>query len=841
MKPFVLFLFASCLQTLLFAQAPKKLNSAEIHEAIQRLNVLGSVLYVAAHPDDENTRMISYFANERRMRTTYLSLTRGDGGQNLIGSELRELLGAMRTQELLMARSVDGGKQLFSRANDFGFSKTPEETMKIWDKDAVLADAVWAMRQVQPDIVINRFPKDPKIDNHGHHTASAILSEEAFGIANQADKYPEQLKYVSTWQPRRIFMNTTWWFYGGQEAFAKADKSKLFQLDLGVYFPYKGKSNSEISAESRSMHKCQGFGVTGTRGTSIEYLDLLQGDRPLKDPFEGINTTWTRVKGGEPIGKLVAQVEKSYNYGNPSASIAALMKVKTMIDALPDGYWKRIKSEEIKDIIRQCAGLYIEAVADDVSATYGQPTKVAIEVVNRSNAAISLEKVSILPMQTDTSINKILKNNEPIAFKKSIVIANNLPVTAPYWLGNQASVGMYNVPEQTLRGVPETPRAISVAFSMKIDGMPLEMTVPLVYKKNDNVKGEIYRPFEVLPPAFVKFSEKAYLVDAKTQSLPVKITVKAGKANLTGKVKLQTSAMWITSPESINFDLKQKGEEKTVEFTVSANPKGPLLRMAQGTYLNNMEAVAEIDGKTYNKELTIINYDHIPVQSVLLDAKAQLVSGDIQVKAKRIGYIMGAGDEVPNNLRQMGLEVKILGDADYTPENLRTFDAIVTGIRAYNTQEKLKVNHAKLMNYVENGGTYIVQYNTANGITDLVLPEIAPYKLKLSRERVTDEKAEMRFLKPDHAVLNTPNKITATDFENWVQERGLYYPTEWDTNFEAILSANDPNEKPRDGGLLVAKHGKGHYIYTGIAFFRQFPAGVPGAYRLFANLLSVGK
>jgi LmbE family N-acetylglucosaminyl deacetylase/uncharacterized protein YoxC len=841
MKPFSLCLLAMCFQTILSAQAPKKMNAAEIQEAMKRLNVLGSVLYVAAHPDDENTRMISYFANERRMRTTYLSLTRGDGGQNLIGSELRELLGAMRTQELLMARSVDGGKQLFTRANDFGFSKNPEETMKIWDKEAVLSDVVWAMRQVQPDIIINRFPKDPKIDNHGHHTASAILSEEAFDIANQADKYPEQLKYVATWQPRRIFMNTTWWFYGGQEAFAKADKSKLYTLDLGVYFPWKGKSNTEIAAESRSMHKCQGFGVTGTRGTSVEYLDLLKGDRPLKDPFEGINTTWTRVKGGEPIGKLIEKIQKNYQYDTPSASITALMQAKKMIDALPDGYWKRIKAEEITEIIRQCAGLYIEAVADDASATYGQSPKVAIEVVNRSNAPITLQKVNILPMKADTTMNQLLKNNEPVAFKKSVKITGLLPITAPYWLSNQASVGMYNVENQLLRGVPETPRAISVNFSMKIADMPFDLTVPVVYKKNDNVKGEIYRPFEVLPPAFVKFSEKSYIADPKTQTVAVKINVKAGKPNVAGKIRLQTSAMWIASPESIDFDLKQKGEEKNIEFTVTPNPKAALLRMAPGSYLNTIAAVANMYGEDYNKELVSINYDHIPTQSVLLDAKAQIVNSDIQVKAKRIGYIMGAGDEVPNSLRQMGVEVKILGENDYTPENLQTFDAIVTGIRAYNMQEKLKVNHAKLMEYVQKGGTYIVQYNTANGITDLVLPEIAPYKLKLSRERVTDEKAEMRFLKPDHAVLNTPNKITAADFEDWVQERGLYYPNEWDENFEAILSANDPTEKPKNGGLLVAKYGKGHYIYTGIAFFRQFPAGVPGAYRLFANLLSVGK
>lgn len=370
--------------------APKKANSTDIFEAIRKLNVLGSVLYVAAHPDDENTRMISYFANARNMDITYLSLTRGDGGQNLIGSELREELGVLRTQELLAARATDGGKQLFTRANDFGFSKSPAESFQIWGKEAILSDVVWAMRKVQPDIVINRFSTDTAFDTHGHHTGSAVLSSAAFDIVGNPSVYPEQLKYVSAYQPKRLFQNQSWFWYGSQEKFEAAMKDeKIFKFDAGIYLPIRGKSNDEIAAESRSMHKCQGMGMMSSRGSNMEYMQYLkgaQGDlKVTSDPFEGINTTWTRLEGGKIIGEILTSVEQNFKFDKPSASVKELLRARDLIQKLPQSVWKTRKLADIQQVILWCSGIFLEVTARDFSVTPNGKLDVSAEILNRTD------------------------------------------------------------------------------------------------------------------------------------------------------------------------------------------------------------------------------------------------------------------------------------------------------------------------------------------------------------------------------------------------------------------------------------------------------------------------
>jgi LmbE family N-acetylglucosaminyl deacetylase len=838
------------LPTATFSQKPAKPNAADLHHAIKKLNVLGTVLYVAAHPDDENTRMISYMRNEKLYDVTYLSMTRGDGGQNLIGPEMRELLGVLRTQELLMARSVDGGKQLFTRANDFGFSKNPEETLRFWDKEKVLADVVWAFRQVKPDVVINRFTHDKKYDTHGHHTASAMLSVEAFDLAGKADVYPEQLQFVQPWQPKREFFNTSWWWFGGQEAFDKMDKSNLFSLDMGVYIPLKGKSNGEIAAESRSMHRCQGFGSMGTRGESLEWLDLVKGDRPAaQDIFDGINTTWSRVDGGEPIGKLLSKIDRDFRSDNPAASVSDLLQAMQMIKALPDGFWKNKKLTEIKEVIRGCFGLYLEATASEPTATPGETVKIRLEAISRASAkpsqtgeangaqtaaegnGIVLNSVAIRPGLFDTLYAINLESNKGFVVERKVKIPESADFTAPYWLRNTSTIGMYAVDNQQLRGLPESPRFATVRWSFSVNGIPLEYDTDVAWKTNEPSFGEIWRPFEVLPPVFVEFTESAYLASGKT--LPVTVRVKAGRDSVHCKLHLNTPAGWMNSqalrklPE---LDLKKKGEE--IEYTFELQPQS-------GSTETTLTAGVEVDGKIYTSRLVTIKYDHIPQQSVLLPSTVNAARLDLLVKAKNVGYYMGAGDEVPAALKQMGCEVTLLEDKDIEPSNLAKYDAVVVGVRAYNTKEHLKFQHQKLLDYVQNGGTLVVQYNT-NG-RDLIMTDLAPYPMKLSRTRVSDETAEVRFLLPGHPLLNTPNKLTSRDFEGWIQERGLYFPGEWDAAFEAPLSMNDTDEKPADGSLLVAKYGNGHYVYTGLSFFRELPAGVPGAYRLFANIISLGK
>ncbi len=814
------------------SQRPERLNSAEIYQAIEKLNVLGSALYVAAHPDDENTRLISWLINDQHMNTAYLSLTRGDGGQNLIGTQIEELLGVIRTQELLAARRIDGGSQMFSRANDFGFSKHPDETLEIWNKDEVLSDVVWAIRKWQPDVIVNRFDHNSAGRTHGHHTSSAMLSFEAFEMANDKNVYPEQLKYVQPWQPKRLFFNTSWWFYGSQEAFDKADKSRMAMVDAGTYFPLKGKSNGEIAAESRSMHKSQGFGSVGNRGEQIEYLDLLKGDMP-EDPtdlFDGINTTWTRVKGGAPIGEILKKVGKEYRHDNPAASVPQLMKAYAMIEALPDGYWKQVKSAEIKKVIAACMGLFIEAVADDFSATPGEEVELTLEAINRSKVACVLQSVRYTPMGQDSTLNLRLERNKDFNWKKKLTLPASLPFTNSYWLNKNWELGMYTVEDQTLRGLPETPRQFKVEFSFLIENQPVTFERDVVYKKDDDVKGEVYRPFEVTPPVFVNLQDEVLLFTS-SQALPVNVVVKSGAPNTSGKVTLARPNGWRIEPEFIDFNLKLKGEEQTVTFQLY-----PPDEITEG----KISPIATVNGEGYTKSIVLIEYDHIPTQTVLLNAEAKVARIDLKKTGSRVAYIMGAGDKVPEALRQTGYTVDVLEDRDINLENLKKYDAVILGIRAYNTVERLKFHQPKLLDYVKQGGTMIVQYNTGHA---LILPaeEIAPYKLKISRERVTVEEAEMRFLAPDHEVLNYPNKITAKDFDGWVQERGLYFPGEWGPEFTPIFSSNDPGEPARDGSLLVAKYGEGYYIYTGLSFFRELPSGVPGAFRLFANLISVGK
>jgi len=816
------------------AQKPAKPNAATLHEAIKKLNVLGTVLYVAAHPDDENTRMISYLRNAGHYDVTYLSLTRGDGGQNLIGTEISELLGVLRTQELLMARKVDGGKQLFTRANDFGFSKNPEETLRFWDKDAVLADVVWAYRQVKPDVVINRFYHDKKYDTHGHHTASAMLSVEAFDLAASQEAYPEQLQYTQPWQARRQFFNTSWFFFGSQEEFAKMDKSGLWPIDIGIYLPLKGQSNNEVAAESRSMHRCQGFGSLTSRGESLDYLDFVKGDKPAtQDIFEGINTSWTRVAGGEPIGKLLAQIDRDYRSDDPSASLPDLITAMKMIQSLPEGYWKQRKLEEIREVIRGCLGLYLEATAKEPTATPGETVKIRLEAISRAprgtESGVVLAGVTINPARWDTMPNISLMPNKGWLLEKSVQIAQDAAFTAPYWLQKPATLGMFDVEDQLLRCEPETPRYLSVRWNFLVDGTPVSYETEVAWKTSEPAVGEVWRPFEVLPPVFMEFTESAYIFPQKEREVSVR--VKAGKDNLNGTLRVLGLGKGWKANEGQGgqaFEIAKKGEEKTFTFRVTAG---------QDEHARLGVAV-QVGTNVYTSKLVNIQYDHIPQQSVLLPATVKVAKLDLNVKAKNVGYYPGAGDEIPAALQRMGCTVKTLEDKDIEMAELAKLDAIVVGIRAYNTKDNLKFHHPKLLEYVKNGGNLVLQYNTPFGLR---VSDLAPFPMKISRTRVTDESAEMRFLLPEHPALNTPNKLGKKDFDDWVQERGLYFPGEWDAAFSAPLSANDPDEKPADGALLVAKYGKGHYVYTGLSFFRELPAGVPGAYRLFANLISLGK
>lgn len=808
-----------------FSQTNQSLNSAEIVQALKKLNTVGSVLYIAAHPDDENTRLLAYLANEKKVRTGYLSLTRGDGGQNLIGKEQGEPLGLIRTQELLAARRIDGAEQFFTRANDFGFSKNPEETFSIWNKDSILSDVVLAIRRFKPDVIVCRFPTTGE-GGHGHHTASAILAVEAFDAAADPKRFPEQLKYTEVWQAKRIFWNT---FNFGTTNTTAPNQLKI---DVGVYNPLLGKGYGEIAAESRSSHKSQGFGSARSRGSGLEYFKLLKGDSAKTDLLEGISTNWSRLKGQEKIQKMMDECIKKFNPQLPENSIPELVAIYKQIQLLDESntvfkYWKKQKLKETETILLACSGLWLEATAADYTGIPGQDVTITAQAVNRNNSTVKLNSVSFL-QQTDSSTALTLKTNELYTFKHKEKLPEAMAFSNPYWLNEKHEIGTYHIADASLIGKPENDAAAKVLFKISIQDLNLTVERGLTYKYTDPVKGEIYRPFEVLPPATVNIPEKVFVfTDAAPKS--IFITVKANTANVNGTLSLKGTDGWNISIKNPEFKLAAKNDEAIIEAVISA---------AKGAKDGKLDASVSINGKSYSKSIRRMDYDHIPYQFILSDAEAGLVNIDLKKTGINIGYIAGAGDDVPAALKQIGYNVTVLTDELLSNENLSKYNAIVSGVRAYNTNDRLQVHYARLMDYVKNGGNLIVQYNTNNRIGP-VAAKIGPYPFTIARDRVTNEKAEVTFSNAKHSALNFPNVITQKDFDGWIQERGIYFATEIDKQYETVFTMNDPNEKPSDGSLIVGKYGKGNFVYTGLVFFRELPAGVPGAYRLFVNLLSL--
>jgi LmbE family N-acetylglucosaminyl deacetylase len=824
MKKIIFFSF-TLLTAFFRAQNSPQQNSAEILQALKKLNTIGSVLYIAAHPDDENTRLLSYLAKEKNLRTGYLSITRGDGGQNLIGKEQGELLGLIRTQELLAARRTDGAEQFFTRANDFGYSKNPEETFSIWNKDSILADVVLTIRRFKPDVIICRFPTTGE-GGHGHHTASAILAVDAFDAAADSTKFKEQLVETKVWKAKRIFWNT--FNFGGTNTTAP-DQLKI---DVGVFNPLLGKSFGEIAAESRSMHKSQGFGTARGRGESIEFFKYLKGEAPTIDVFDGINLTWNRFAATIKIQKLLDEVIKNFAPQSPEKSVPTLVNVYKQLQAIESKddnmmYWKTQKTKECETLLLTCSGLWAEAYASEYSSVPGAVVSLSAQIIMRNKSNIKLNGISFFN-QSDTNTALILKSNELYTFKRKEKIVSSIPYSNPYWLNNQHSVGMYAINNRQLIGKAENEAALKICFQVSIFDLDLKIERGIVYKYTDPVKGEVYRPFEILPPVTLNISDKVFAFSS-LKPKEIRFTIKANTSGLQGKLNVKLTEGWTIKIINPDFNLKNKGDEIIIDATLTPGDKS-----TEGL----LEASINISDANYNKSIKRIEYDHIPYQFILSNAEAKLININVKMTGSNIGYIPGAGDDVANCLTQIGYNVTVLTDELLGKEDLTKYNAIVTGIRAYNTNERLQIHYSKLMTYVQNGGNLIVQYNTNNRIGP-VGTKLGPYPFTISRDRVTDDNAEVRFINPQHLLLNYPNNITQKDFEGWIQERGIYFASDIDKNYETVFSMNDPKEKASEGSLIIGKYGKGNFVYTGLAFFRELPAGVSGAYRLFVNLLSL--
>ncbi|MEI8142719.1 MAG: PIG-L family deacetylase [Chitinophagia bacterium] len=756
--PLILFSMLCFVQTL-FGQN----NSAAIFAQLKQMEVLGSVLYIAAHPDDENNAFLPYLTKERRYRTAYLSLTRGDGGQNLIGKEQGIELGLIRTQELLAARIQDGAEQYFSTAYEFGFSKSAKEALEIWDHQKVLSDVVWVIRKFQPDIIITRFPGDARA-GHGHHAASSIIAQEAYTAAADPTMFPEQFKYgVQPWKAKRILWNT---FNFGT---VNTTNDNQLKIEVGGYNPIIGKSYGEIGAEARTMHKSQGEGRPRRRGSYFEFFQHLNGDTAKMDIMDGIVTNWSRLNA-QKIQSTIQQIIATYKIDAPASIVPSLVQLYQQVKTLPESNWKAYQLNLIQSTIESASGLLVEATTTTQQVVPDGALAIQVLVNQRSDVNTSLVKMQFLSGQTnvkDSLLNIKLVPNQNQQLTYTLKVPANQPISQPYWLVNPKTEGMFVVQDQTMIGKAENDPPFSMLFNYTIEGQLFQKQYPVQYKYLDLTKGDVYQPIVVLP---------------KKEVAPVKSVV--------------------LMPTNSNA------------------------------------ALPKFDEGIFHKT---IQYDHIPAQTYFQNASIQVVKADIKKQGQKVGYIDGAGDAIPEALEQLGYEVVYLKEADLTSTHLKGLDAILVGIRAFNMYAYLSDKQAVLNEYIANGGNLIVQYLKSNQVGTQNI-KVGPYPFTVnSGKRVTEENANVAFVLPNHSVLNFPNKISAPDFNNWVQERSTYQAENIDMHFQTPLQMSDTGEAPSMGSLLIAPFGKGNFAYVSLALFRQLPAGNPGAYKLFANLLSLPK
>jgi LmbE family N-acetylglucosaminyl deacetylase len=813
-------------------------GAAELRLSLERLNVVGSVLMIAAHPDDENTALLAYFARGSKLRTGYLSLTRGEGGQNLIGTEQGDELGILRTQELLAARRIDGAEQFFTRAIDFGFTKTPQEAFEKWGHDKILSDVVWIIRRFQPDVIVLRFTGTAR-DGHGQHQASAILGKEAFSAAADPKRFPEQLRWVQPWQATRLVWNAFAFTKEQEEQLSKI-KDKMM-VDPGEYDPVLGHSYAEIAGMSRSMHRSQGMGAAERPGSAKNYLVMVAGEPATKGLFDGIDLTWNRVPGGAAVGKMLAEAAAGFDAGHPDKTVPLLLKAKKLLAELHQPVVD-VKRRQLDETIALCSGLWLDATSDKFAVVPGGALKFRVTTLNRERIATQVESVTVDGIATATAKDadsSALPFNEPKTFSLAVTIPGTEPFSQPYWLREPKQGEAYTVPDQLLIGLPENPPLFRAHFHLRIESQDIEEERPVVYRYIERAQGERTRPVVVEPPVALQWPQTALLFPSAS-ARSVELQVRTNVPEATGEVRIQAPAGWNVTPGAQDFRLSDAGLEASRSFRVT-----PPASDNQAV----LQASATVGGRNISVGMETISYPHIPTQVLFPPVKTQLVRADVQLLAKTIGYVMGAGDEVPEALRQLGADVVLLGPSELGHGSLQRFDAIVTGVRAYNTRPDLRANQERLLEYVKGGGTLVVQYNfpalggpgaDPNGV-DPNLAHLGPYPIIEGLDRVTVEDAPVQLPNAASPLLHKPNEITPQDFRGWIQERGLYFASKWDSRYQPLFETHDPGEKPLLGGTLYTRYGKGAYVFTAFAWFRELPAGVPGAFRIFSNLLSAGK
>jgi len=815
------------------AQQIRPAKSSEIYRELKTLKRLPKVLYLAAHPDDENTGLLSWLVNNQNVETAYLSLTRGDGGQNLLGTEQGPALGLIRTHELLEARKLDGAKQFFTRAIDFGFSKNTNDTFKQWDADSITADVVWAIRKFRPDVIICRFPPTAAA-GHGQHAASAVIAEKAFKAAADQNMFPNQLKYVRVWQPKRLLWNT--FRFGSVNTTAE----NQLKFTVGQYDAQLGMGYGELAGLSRSLHKSQGAGTQSVAGIRSEYFIHVAGEPAKKSLFDGLTQTWTG-KGAADIDLALDKIISAFNFNQPELSLQALLSLRKKIINLKDADLRKDKLISIDNIILSCSGFMGEVVTNQPEAVAGDNCNFRLNLISRATNPVIVESVK-WPSQMET-INRSLANDSLITIEHKIQIPTDAALTEPYWLEKPAkNAAQFSVANDTLIGLPEVESPLNVLLSLKIGSEKIQVKLPLSYKKLDPVKGDVVEPLRIVPALEVKFTHPIYLIK-DNEDLHISLNFKTNSAQKfsNGTLTLKSENQTLARFPNISINGKETLTDYVIEKAILSKLKSNRIKL---------QAIYTIDGIDYSKGQIIIQYPHLPILQYFAPATAFVLKGDhMQVSAKKVGYIQGAGDFIPEFLKQAGIQVDVLenddfyssginGNGAYAKNKLAGYDAIVMGVRANNTEKKLGSWMPFLLDYVRDGGTLIMQYNTNQDVT---MSDFGFYPFTISNKRVTEEDSEVKFLNPNHRLLNYPNKITAEDFKGWVQERGAYFSDKWDKQYEPLFEMHDTDEESLQGSTLYAKYGKGNFIYTPLAFFRQLPAGNVGAARLLFNFLSAGK